>query len=217
MIFVIQCAGSKADHAGVLRQKNGSPVMFVANPKEMPDDPEYVYAHPDDLYDSGVSWRKQLLDYNRNPGDNPLNLLPAWRLYRNLVYRRLVTAYGAERVYILSAGWGLINAEFLTPNYNITFSTSGSSGNRRNRNAHYRDLCLLPQGSKDPIVFFGGKNYVPLFCKLTQPFDCRKIVFYNSKNVPPKPGYEFINYNTRRKTNWHYQCAKDFIDGKISI
>ena len=35
MIFVIQCAGSKADHAGVLRQKNGSPVMFVANPKEM--------------------------------------------------------------------------------------------------------------------------------------------------------------------------------------
>ena len=40
MVFVIQCAGRKRDHAGTFRDRNGSPVMFVANPKRMPHDAE---------------------------------------------------------------------------------------------------------------------------------------------------------------------------------
>ena len=122
MVFVIQCAGRKRDYAGTFRDGNGSPVMFVANPKQMPQDATYVYAHPDGLSDSGITWRERLLRYNREPATNPLGLLPAWELYQNAVYSRLVEAYGVERVYILSAGWGLIAADFLTPDYNITFS-----------------------------------------------------------------------------------------------
>ena len=41
--------------------------------------------------------------------------------------------------------------------------------------------CSL-KTAKDPLVFFGGKSYVPLFCELTRSFNCRKVVFYNSKN-----------------------------------
>ena len=55
MIFVIQCAGSKRHEAGSLTRGDGSPVMFVAKPAEMPDHhhPEYVYAHPDDISEMG--------------------------------------------------------------------------------------------------------------------------------------------------------------------
>ena len=91
----------------------------------------------------------------------------------------MVKAYGTERVYILSAGWGLIRADFLTPDYNITFSQA-PKGNKRTKSTRFDDLCLLTQDSKDPIVFFGGKSYVPLFCELTRSFSGRKVVFYNS-------------------------------------
>ncbi len=217
MIFVIQCAGGKRDYAGTLMHSNGSPVMFVANPREMPNDGKYVYAHPDETSDSGASWRDRLLDYNTCPGPNPLGLLPAWELYQNPVYFRLVKTYGAERVYILSAGWGLITAEFLTPDYDITFSASGGKGSKRDKSSRYRDLCLLPQELKDPIVFFGGRSYVPLFCELTRPFNCRKIVLYNSATPPSAPGCELKRFITTGRTNWHYQCANQFIEGEIEI
>ena len=216
MIFVIQCAGSKQNGAGTLRRADGSPVMFVARPEEMPDHREYVYAHPDDMAESGVSWREELVEYNRNPGSNPFNLLPAWQLYRNPAYSRLVRAYGSDRVYILSAGWGLINADFLTPAYDITFAASGERGIRRNKSARFKDLCQFPEASTEPIVFFGGRNYVPLFCELTQALDCRKIVFYNSSNLRA-PGCQLQRFETTVRTNWHYQCANQFIDGLIKV
>ena len=220
MIFVIQCAGSKQNGAGTLRRADGSPVMFVARPEEMPDHREYVYAHPDDIAESGVSWREELVEYNRNPGSNPFNLLPAWQLYQNPAYSRLVKAYGPDRVYILSAGWGLINADFLTPAYDITFAASGERGIRRNKSARFfKDLCLLPETSTEPIVFFGGRNYVPLFCELTRTFDCRKIVFYYSESDDPPnaPGCKLQRFETTVRTNWHYQCANQFIDGLINV
>ena len=106
MIVVIQCAARKRDNAGTLRQRDGTPVVFVANPKVMPVGSGHVYAHPDDMSDKGVSWRDRLLDYNRNPGSNVLGLMPAWKLYKQPIYSDLVRKYGIKRVYILSAGWG---------------------------------------------------------------------------------------------------------------
>ena len=190
--------------------------MFVADPKQIPDDTECVYTHPDDLSESGITWRERLLRYNVEPGTNPLGLLPAWELYQDPVYSRLVKAYGIDRVYILSAGWGLITADFLTPDYNITFSQA-PKGIKRNKSTRFNDLCLLSQDSKDPIVFFGGKNYVSLFCELTRPFNCRKVVFYNSATPPRAPGCELKRFVTDRRTNWHYECADRFIDGEVEI
>ena len=51
-------------------------------------------------------------------------LLPAWQLYENPVYELLKNHCGLKRLYILSAGWGLITAGFLTPCYDITFTAT---------------------------------------------------------------------------------------------
>ena len=124
MIVVIQCAARKAAGAGYLRTRDGRKVMFVADPDLAPRDGGCIYARPDDIAGTGTSWRAVLRQYNENPGDNRLGLLPAWRLYRNSTYEILAEHCGLDRLYILSAGWGLIPADFLTPNYDITFSTA---------------------------------------------------------------------------------------------
>src|SRR3954468_15411313 len=131
MIAVIQCAATKRSDAGRLVTAAGKPVVFVADPAMAPPDTSVVYARPGDKSDGEKSWRQVLLDYNRNEPDNPLRLMPAWRLYSHAVYERLVTHCGVNNVYILSAGWGLISASFLTPEYDITFSSSADGYKRR--------------------------------------------------------------------------------------
>jgi hypothetical protein len=164
MIVVMQCAAAKRPDAGYLRTTEGKPVVFVANPEAAPHVPGKVYARPDDLSDRGVSWRQVLLDYNARPAENPLGLLAAYRLYGNPVYERIVDQFGVEKVYILSAGWGLIGAGFLTPFYDITFSQSAESYKRRRKTDLYEDFGMLAFDSADEIAFFGGKDYLPLFC-----------------------------------------------------
>ncbi|MGH8737041.1 MAG: hypothetical protein ACREVC_06765 [Burkholderiales bacterium] len=215
MIIVIQCASRKQPAAGQLETLDGRKVLFVADPSSAPPDDAIVYARPDDASDRGASWRDVLLDYNRKP-ENPLGLLPAWKLYGNPVYGRLVASVGAENVYILSAGWGLITARFLTPKYDITFSQSADGYKRRQKSDRYSDFRLIADGVRGPIVFFGGKDYLPLFANLTSSIGVRKVVFYNSAQVPPMPRCVLKLFETRTRTNWHYECANAFLDGRIT-
>ena len=159
MIVVIQCAARKQDHAGRLRALDGRNVMFVAKPDAAPRSGSQVYARPDDVSDTGKSWRTVLQEYNAVPGDNPLGLLPAWQLYKNSTYNILADHCGPDRLYILSAGWGLIRADFLTPNYDITFSKPGNVEPFKRRGHHetYDDF-KLPTGATESIVFFGGRG-----------------------------------------------------------
>ena len=156
MIVVIQCAARKAADAGHLRTHDGRNVMFVANPDLAPPDDECIYARPDDVAETGTSWRTVLRQYNENPRDNRLGLLPAWRLYRNPTYEILAERCGLDRLYILSAGWGLIPANLLTPNYDITFSAAQNvqKFKRRRRHDTYRDFRMLPANTSEPILFF---------------------------------------------------------------
>jgi len=96
-----------------------------------------VYARPDDRSDTGTLWRDVLLKYNREPDGNPLGLYPAHQLYENKAYWRLADELGVQNVYILSAGWGLIRADFLTPYYDITFSLSADAYKRRRKADRY--------------------------------------------------------------------------------
>ncbi len=239
MIAVIQCAASKNPQAGYLRTHGGQRVMFVAKPdqarQERPDD-TLVYARPDDLSDTGQSWRTWLCDYNRkyraNPGHNPLGLLPAWELYKPQEYKMLKCHCGLDRFYILSAGWGLIRADFLTPNYDITFSKVKKKGqkeeafkHRDHRRDRYEDFRLLAPDATEPILFFGGKDYVSLFCELTADTASSRTVFYRSepssspeivaKHRPDAPGCTLCRFPTKRRTTWYYGCAKAFVSGKL--
>jgi len=217
VIVVIQCAARKAPTAGHLTLSDGTPVLFVADPELAPSTSGFHFSRPDDTSESSLTWREELLRYNRGGSDNPLGLLPAWRLYTHPTYERLAAKVGLERLYILSAGWGLISAKFLTPHYDITFSPSAEKYKRRIRRDRYHDSCMLPDGTTDPIVFFGGKDYLPLFCALTESYRGRRTIFYNSSRVPDSPGCTLRRFDTTTRTNWHYECANAFVQGQLQV
>jgi hypothetical protein len=194
--------------------------MFVADPATAPTDPECVYVRPDDISDTGESWREILVRYNANPGNNPCGLLRAVELYENAAYRGLVDRFGAARVYILSAGWGLISASFLTPAYDITFSARAKQQapwKFRRRGDRYADLCHLPADTAEPVIFFGGKDYVPLFCKLTGGITPKRTIFFNASKLPEAAGCVLERFPTTTKTNWHYKCVNEFLADRISV
>ncbi len=216
MIVVIQCAARKRPGAGCLSSASGKHVIFVADPKTAPADGNHIYARPDDPCDAGTSWRDLLLKYNEQAAcDNPLGLYPAYRLYGNPVYERLVDRFGLQKAYILSAGWGLIRADFLTPYYDITFSASAERYKRRRKTHRYYDFRMLSDHADEEILFFGGKDYLPLFCSLTAAIKTGRTVFYNSVRAPQATGCVLKRFETSTRTNWHYECANAFLDGTI--
>lgn len=224
IIVVIQCAAGKDPSAGRMITENKRPVIFVADPRKAPPDKSVIYSRPDDPAHSGISWRDILVEYNKkykdSASENPLGLLPAWKLYKNSAYGELVSAFGIENVFILSAGWGLIPAGFLTPYYDITFSASAKGDNlckRRYLSDRYKDLALLPKSTEKPVVFLGGKDYIPLFRSLTEGIKSLRTVFYNSQSLPQAPGCKLCRFTTKARTNWHYRCARDLARGNIVI
>lgn len=217
-IVVIQCAGRKQPNAGHLRSNDGRKVMFVAKPGLAPDNPDYVYARPDDLADTGNTWRQKLLWYNQEHAtENPLELLHAWQLYRDRAYRLLYEKCGPDNLYILSAGWGLIRADFLTPNYDITFSSSAEKYKRRVESDAYEDWRMLPDDTTKSVVFFGGKDYVGRFCELTSRVQGPRCVLYNANNAPNAPGCKTRRFHTNIRTNWHYEAARAFAEGRLDL
>ena len=214
VIFVIQCAAGKQENAGHLRTLDGRNVMFVAKPDAAPSGGRDVYAKPDDISATGKSWRTVLREYNLDPTENPLGLLPAWRLYKNPTYKILADHCGQDRLYILSAGWGLIRADFLTPNYDITFSKARNVApfKRRRHQDTYEDF-QLPSSAAESIVFFGCRDYIPLFRKLTAKTKGNRMVFYAGR------GLDVPDCTLRRFgdpfTNWHYQCAQAFVEDRL--
>lgn len=213
MKIVIQCAASKDNQAGTMQTKDGKPVLFVADPSRAPERSDVVYARPDDRTEDGWRWRDHVLGYNREPGTNPLGLLPAWRLYRHESYGKLVERHGTDNVFILSAGWGLIRADFLTPVYDITFSAQADAFKRRRSRDIYYDLNMLEWRDTEPVIFFGGKDYLPLFCRLTEHTAGKRIAVFNSATEPQAHGVQFVRYRTSTRTNWHYEAVSAFLDG----
>ena len=221
MNVVIQCAGRKSPDAGYFQTKDGQRVVFVACPKEAPRQEGTVYAHPDEASDDGErTWRKRLLFYNAHPGSNVYDLPLAWRLYQPLEYRALIDKFGFIHVFILSAGWGLIRSDFLTPYYDITLSKPSKKDKDerykwRRPGDRYEDFCHLPADGAESVIFMGGANYRPLFEGLTSGTATRKTIYYRSSTIERRPGFRYERYDCRRSTNWHYSCANDLIAGRL--
>ncbi len=167
------------------------------------------------MSDRGGSWRTVLEQYNAASGGNPLGLLPAWRLYRNPTYEMLAERVSPNCLYILSAGWGLIRADYLTPNYDITFSKARKVElfKRRDHRDIYDDF-ELPSDIADSLVFFGSRDYIPLFCRLTANAKGQRTVFYAGSGAAA-PGCALRRFGDPF-TNWHYQCAIAFLEGKLA-
>jgi hypothetical protein len=132
-------------NAGYMRTANGKPVVFVADPQKAAGSGVWLYARPDDPSDQDCTWRELLVRYNKASNANPLDLLPAFKLYKNRSYSDLVGRFGLDKTYILSAGWGLINAGFLTPYYDISFSQNAETYKRgKRRTTSVTSACCLP-------------------------------------------------------------------------
>lgn len=220
MQVVIQCAGSKSPAAGYFRTSSGRRVEFVAEPDAVPPIAESIYAHPDDPSDQwNTSWRNRLDTYNLEQPSNPFGLFEAYRLYKPPIYRELVARFGVGNVFILSAGWGLVNAAYRLPRYDITFSHSQGVEPHKQRKSRdsYQDFCHLNAARRDQIVFFGGKDYLPLFKELTDSIAVEKVIFYRSTRAPSHPTWRPVPYETLRRTNWHYECAGTYLSGRVTI
>jgi len=211
MIVVIQGADGRRRDAGHMKTRDGRSVLFVADPDRAPGDSGVCHARPDSRSSFCITWRKLVLGYHENPRDNPLGLLPAWRLYPDEIYARLVKQLGVHKVYILSAGWGLVKASFLTPNYDITLSPDAEPFRRRNPTDAYADFCMLPTHSEEDLYFFGSGEYVPLFCHLTAAHPGRRSVYYRGANPPAAPGCTLQRFESGSAGHWHHDCAAAFL------
>lgn len=216
MIIVIQCAGSKRADAGSLGAPDDNTVCFVAHPELAPDDGAF-YAKPDDQCDDGTTWRDLLLKINRGEVEPPPNLLEAGSLYRPSVYGALLEHVGQENLYILSAGWGLIRSDFLLPDYDITFSGQAERFKRRRKADCYEDFSMLPSDSEEPVLFFGSKDYLPIFRQLSVGHRGQRIVVFRSVEQPDCPECVTVRYDTPRRTNWHYEAAENYIAGNLQF
>ena len=110
-----------------------------------------------------------------------------------------------------------VSTRQLRRDYDITFTAQADPWKRRRKRDRYEDFCMLPESVTDDIVFLGGKDYLPLFCTLTNHIRAPKTVFYNLKERPHFPGYNFKRFETSTRTNWHYECAAALIDGAVAV
>jgi hypothetical protein len=76
---------------------------------------------------------------------------------------------------------------------------------------------MLPNETAGDIVFVGGKDYLPLFCKLTESAKGKRIAFFNSASPLRFDNCEFKRFETATRTNWHYECANALIAGTLSL
>ena len=213
MKVIIQCAASKRHDAGKLRTLSGEEVVFVASPELCESVPSGVrYVRPDDRCgEQTMTWREKLTRYNEE-GNNPCDLAGAAELYRPKVYSLLTKTFGSENVFILSAGWGLVRASYLIPDYDITFSNQvDEKWKRRGLKDRWPDFNHLQNSHDEPIHFFGGKNYLPMFYDLMERDSVPgKKVVHHKGDVLRCSGIEYVEYVGRANTNWHYSAAQHF-------
>ena len=222
MKVVIQCAGRKRDGAGRLRDGAGAEVTFVTHPDLYTDEPAlFRLCRPDDPAGPDLgAWRDVLARYNERyarEGANPDRLLLAGDLYSPRVYRGLTDAFGPANVFILSAGWGLVRADFLLPDYDITFSNQKKvpkyARRGRREDGSWRDFNQLRDAGLTPgeaVYFFGGRDYLPLYYRLADDLPGRKVIHHKTA-TPRRAGYEYEAYTGPANTNWHYPAAEAFI------
>lgn len=237
-IIVIQCAERKTQKSWQWRDRQ---VVFVANRNKYTESDPVPYEPDETIPDTNMTWRHAFLDHYRNKRkpdvlDDADELPEAWKLYYPQypfqdIYKCLVNKCGKEKVFILSAGWGLVNADFQLPPYNITFTSEAHDYARISVKELLAKLLRYNplDGVTDEdttIYFFGGKHYRKLLYRYTDSVPVRKVVIYyycTNKDAQDKAQerenehYEFRRYNPKEasRRTWYYECARRFIKGGL--
>lgn len=217
MKIVIQCSGKKKGEIWTVSGLNYVRVKFVSNPSCCRQAVPYELKNPDELIgNTRLTWRSYLVEYNKD-GRNPDDLLRAGDLYDHPIYKKLVERYGWENTFILSAGWGLVRADYFIPYYDITFSRKVNPCQRRKTGDVFYDFNHLNTQINENVYFFGGVDYLPLYYTLTREIPAEKVIFHVSGKIPKENGYEYINCSVGQITNWHYKCVEEFLEGRLNL
>lgn len=216
MKIVISCCDKKN---GDLFHHNGEAINFVSHANEFAPIDQLNF-HPDDLVpNENFTWR-ELVAQQENRDD----LLSSYILYKPNIYNVLYQHYGND-LFIFSAGWGIVRADYKLPKYNITFSTKNNIPPYAKRNNNFFDDFnqLEEIDENERILFIAGKDYVFPFCELTEHLPNEKIIIYKSHDVLNNNQYLnnnnfiFRQYQTNTRTNWHYEYAKRLITNEVEL
>ena len=220
---VMICAKTKHNNTHIW--VNNQTIKFKAVSK--PENFEFLPDGPKPNYK--CTWRKWVEDNQNNAAIPKL----AYNLYSprnpfNEVYLNLNEKFD-DRLFILSAGWGLVKASFKLPNYDITFSSKAMRENKRvfqNPNPTFNDFnhltdnhnLELNSNNEDIIVFIGGRTYIKQFISLTENSINNKLIYYFGMNPPAQDlplGFSYRKYFHPDATNytWYYFLAQDYANG----
>ena len=156
------------------------------------------------------------------------HLIEAYKLYKNKNYRTIYNHY-KDNLYIYSALFGLINANFKICSYNATFSKTTAKGPLPsevvvNKDTYHYDFGS-DIGNKDlPIDIAVSKNYIkPLLESLSKYVEPNRLIRIHSKsedtfNIAKKIDYftniHYIKYDYKQGTNVHYTIIKEHLLGE---
>jgi hypothetical protein len=189
----------------------GKAFKFAASPETAPKD-KFTYYRPDDpIPGENRTWRDLVLNGQSDPA---LDLVPAYCLYSRDIYRDLYRKFG-NRFYILSAGWGIIRADFKIPAYDIAYSEFSNVLNHLKEDSAKFD-------SNSEIILFAGRYYLPPFRCMTKTIPFKKtITLYRKKEAGEKEGFRentyqesfhYVDYKTDNPRTWVYEAAYKFLN-----
>jgi len=221
--IVFICANKKKPNSDLKIGNNIIKFRAISNPTANEYSPDEIISktHLNELNNLmrfnlviGSTWRD--LIYKNSKKGNPLKLSKAYELYKEKLYGDLYTRFG-DRLYILSAGWGLVRSDMPLPKYDITFKSNNKIpiNTIRKSQSRYKDFNHLNQNIED-IIFIGTPGYLKLFYELTEPLICRKIVFWKGQNtlkIPlPNNSFELRSFESNNNRIWYKFLAKNVIE-----
>lgn len=200
---VIQCAASKRPGAGSLVDAMGNPLSVVMWPQQTFD-----------VFPDAPGMRQQVMARQQDDA-----LLRAGDLYAPPIYRELVDRWGWGCVYVLSAGWGLVRADFRLPLYDITFSQHAEARCRRTADMALADFNQLDPDDRRPVVFLGTGHYCELFLTMTDVLSVPRIMVERTPTIyrGRHPNLVPLLWSTTTRTNWHYEAAAALCRGTLPL
>jgi hypothetical protein len=219
-IAVLCCSSKKSKERFCY---NDQYIKFVASPqmasKTMPKNGVEYYKPDDKIPGENKTWRDLVLEQKHS------DLVTAYCLYCRDIYKDFYRNFG-DRFYILSAGWGIIRANFKIPTYDITYSTTPKVPEyaKRGDNHGWKDINHLQEdsmkwGCDSEVILFAGSAYVSHFREMAQslPNSIQKriLVYTNNKsedrNVKRYQNLVYQYYYSPKSTNWHLEAAETFL------
>lgn len=137
--------------------------------------------------------------------------------YISILFTRNWSAPWVSKMFSFCLPDGDLFAPAIDCRSTTTFSQAAEYYQRRSRYDAYNDFCQLRDDGSEPIIFLGLQGYLPLFQRLTDGMSLNVVVFLCSAYLPQHRRWRVLRFETNKRTNWHYDCARALLAGQIAI